>query len=251
LSETPLLDAKTSLKKMASIIVDISGLNSDYIPKLRMQPESILEGLEKYEDGKTLLVKTVESNNEKINALKNKISQSQRDIVKFEEDNAELVENRQELGTKIQESRNEFKEVNETVSIKREEFKNRELRLKELEDRLFTLNKEVEKFEDKLKALEIELDGTFIKKEKFVESYEIRVAAMKVLIKRKYINSLLYQFIKALQLGSALDLKNILVAIDMREEHARKIITKMLEDDAPIEYDQSSGTITLKEEVDF
>ena len=251
MSETPLLDAKTSLKKMASIIVDISGLNSDYIPKLRMQPESILEGLEKYEDGKTLLVKTVESNNEKINTLKNKISQSQRDIVKFEEDNAELVQNRQELGTKIQESRNEFKEINETVSIKREEFKNRELRSKDLEDRLFTLNKEVEKFEDKLKALEIELDGTFIKKEKFVESYEIRVAAMKVLIKRKYINSLLYQFIKALQLGSALDLKNILVAIDMREEHARKIITKMLEDDAPIEYNQSSGTITLKEEVDF
>ena len=43
MSEVPILDAKTSLKKMTSIIVDISGLNSDYIPKLRMQPESILE----------------------------------------------------------------------------------------------------------------------------------------------------------------------------------------------------------------
>jgi len=250
-SETPLLDAKTSLKKMASVIVDISGINSDYIPKLRMQPEKILESLEKYEDGKNLLVKTVESNNEKINTFKNKISQSQRDIVKFEEDNAELARNRQELETKIQESRNKFKEINETIGIKREELKNRELRLKELEDRLFTLNKEVEKFEEKLKALEIELNGTFIKKEKFVESYENRVAAMKVLINKKYITSLLYQFIKALQVGSALDLKNILVAIDMREEQARKIITKMLEENAPIEYDQSSGTITLREEVDF
>ncbi len=251
MSETPLLDAKTSLKKMASVIVDISGINSDYIPKLRMQPEKILESLEKYEDGKNLLVKTVESNNEKINTFKNKISQSQRDIVKFEEDNAELARNRQELETKIQESRNKFKEINETIGIKREELKNRELRLKELEDRLFTLNKEVEKFEEKLKALEIELNGTFIKKEKFVESYENRVAAMKVLINKKYITSLLYQFIKALQVGSALDLKNILVAIDMREEQARKIITKMLEENAPIEYDQSSGTITLREEVDF
>ncbi|MHA1509934.1 MAG: hypothetical protein ACTSO6_14670 [Promethearchaeota archaeon] len=171
--------------------------------------------------------------------------------MKFEEENTELVRNRQELETKIQESRNKFKEVKETINTKREELKNRELRLKELEDRVFTLNKEVEKFEETLKNLEAELNETFIKKEKFVESYELRVAAMKVLIKRKYINSLLYQFIKALQVGSSLDLKNILVAIDMKEEQARKILAKMLEDNAPIEYDQSSGTITLKEEVDF
>jgi len=250
-SETPLLDAKTSLKKMASIIVDISGINSDYIPKLRLQPEKILESLEKYEDGKNVFLNVIASNNEEINNFKNKISQSQRDIVKFEEENTDLTRNRQELETKILESRNEFKKINETINIKREELENRELRIKELEDRLFTLNKEVEKFDDKLKALEIELNGTFIKKEKFVESYENRVAAMKVLINKKYINSLLYQFIKALQVGSALDLKNILVAIDMREEQARKIITKMLEENAPIEYEQSSGTITLKEEVDF
>ena len=247
----PLLDTKTSLKKITSIIVDISGINSDYIPKLRLQPEKILEELEKYEDEKNDKISVLNSNYEKINTFKNKISQSQRDIIKFQEDNAELTRNHQELETKIQESRNEFKEVKETINTKREELKNRELRLKELEDRLFTLNKEVEKFEEKLKNLETELNETFIKKEKFVESYELRVAAMKALIKRRYINSLLYQFIKALQVGSSLDLKNILVAIDMREEQARKIITKMLEDNAPIEYDQSSGTITLKEEVDF
>ena len=247
----PLLDTKTSLKKIASIIVDISGINSDYIPKLRLQPEKILEELEKYEDEKNDKISVLNSNYEKINTFKNKISQSQRDIIKFQEDNAELTRNHQELETKIQESRNEFKEVKEIINTKREELNNRELRLKELEDRLFTLNKEVEKFEEKLKNLEVELNETFIKKEKFVESYELRVAAMKALIKRKYINSLLYQFIKALQVGSSLDLKNILVAIDMKEEQARKIITKMLEDDAPSEYDQSSGTITLKEEVDF
>ena len=246
-----LIEAKTSLKKMASIIVNLSNLNSDYLPKLRIQPEKILEELEKYEDGKNVLINSLKSNYEEINTFKNKISQSQRDSIKFEEENAELVRKRQELEAKIQESRNEFREVKETINTKREELKNRELRLKELEDRLFALNKEVEKFEDKLKALEIELNGTFIKKEKFVESYELRVAAMKALIKRKYINSLLYQFIRALQVGSSLDLKNILVAIDMREEQARKIITKMLEENAPIEYDQSSGTITLKEEVDF
>ena len=251
MSATPLLDAKTSLKKITSVIVDISGINSDYIPKLRTQPEKILESLEKYEDGKNNLVKTIESNNEELNAFKNKITQNQRDIIRFEEDNAEKIQNRQELETKIQESRIKFKEVSENINIKREELKNRELRLKELDDRLFTINKEVEKFEENLKILEAELKENFVKKEKFVESYENRVVAMKILINKKYINSLLYQFIKALQVGSSLDLKNILLAIDMREEQARKIITKMLEENAPIEYEQSSGTITLKEEVDF
>ncbi|MFX0075353.1 MAG: hypothetical protein ACFE96_07920 [Candidatus Hermodarchaeota archaeon] len=251
MSETPLLDAKTSLKKITSIIVDISGLNSDYIPKLRTQPEKILEELEKYEDGKTLLLKTIESNTEEINALKNKISQNQRDIVKFEEDLAELTKNRQEIENRIQESQNDLKETREQIQLKTEEVASRDQRLKELENNFFALTKEVEKFEERLKVLEAELNDTYVKKEKFVESYENRVAAMKILIEKKYISSLLYQFIKALQVGSKLDIKNILLAIDMKEDQARKIIAKMLEEDAPIEYDQTTGTIMLKEEVDF
>ena len=251
MSETPLLDAKTSLKKMASIIVDISGLNSDYIPKLRMQPEKILEELEKYEDQKNSLLKTIESNTEESNSFKNKISQNQRDFVKFEEENTELAKNRQEIEGKIQHSQNELKETQDTIQLKKDELTSRDHRIKELENRFFTLTKEVEKFEEDLRKLEAELKETFIKKEKFVESYENRVAAMKILISKKYISSQLYQFIKALQVGSKLDLRNILMAIDMREEHARQIITKMLEEGAPIDYDQEASTITLKEEVDF
>ncbi len=251
MSETPLLDAKTALKKMTSIIVDISGLNSDYIPKLRLQPEKILEELEKYDNEKNLLLKTIESHTEEINSFKNRISQNQRDIVNFEEDKIELTKNRQELEKKIQQSQNELKETQETIQLKKEESKNRDQRLKELENQFFDLTKEVEKFEEKLKVLEVELNGTFRKKEKFVESYENRVAAMKILISKRYIGSQLYQFIKALQVGSKLDLKNILLAIDMKEEQAKKIITNMLEGGAPIEYDQVTGTITLKEEVDF
>ena len=251
MSETPLLDAKTSLKKMASIIVDISGTNSDYIPKLRMQPEKILEELEKYENEKNSLLKTIESNTEEINSFKNNISQNQRDIVKFEEENSELTKIRKEIEVKIQESQNELKETQNTIQLKQDDMTNRNHRVKELEDRCFTLNKEVEKFEESLRKLEAELKETFVKKEKFVESYENRVAAMKILISKKYINSQLYQFIKALQVGSKLDIRNILMAIDMREEQARKIITKMLEEGAPIEYDQENGTISLKEEVDF
>ncbi|MBA7641682.1 hypothetical protein ES703_49367 [subsurface metagenome] len=37
----------------------------------------------------------------------------------------------------------------------------------------------------------------------------------------------------------------------MREDQAKKIIVKMLEDNGPIEYNPTDGTITLKEEIDF
>ncbi|MHA1461395.1 MAG: hypothetical protein ACTSO8_07930, partial [Promethearchaeota archaeon] len=215
MSETPILDVKTSLKKIASTIVDISGLNSDYIPKLRMQPEKILEELEKYEDEKNLLLKTIESNTEEIYSFKNKISQNQRDISKFEENNAELTKIRQEIENQTQERQNELKETQDTIHSKHEELTNRDQRLKELENRFFTLTKDVEKFVSSLKALEAELNEKFAKKEKFVESYENRVAGMKILINKGYISSLLYQFIKALQVGSKLDIKNILLAIDM------------------------------------
>ncbi|MFX1296888.1 MAG: hypothetical protein ACFFD2_18780, partial [Promethearchaeota archaeon] len=92
---------------------------------------------------------------------------------------------------------------------------------------------------------------TFFKKQKFVQSYENRVNAMKRLISKGYINSPQFQFIRALQLGSTLDLKNVIVAIDMREEQAKKILRKMVEEKGPIEYNESAGTLKLLEEVDF
>ena len=73
---------------------------------------------------------------------------------------------------------------------------------------------------------------------------------MKKLITYGYINSAQYQFIRALQKGSVLDIKNIIVAIDMREEQARKILRKMVEEHGPIEYNEA-GTVKLLKEVDF
>ena len=251
MSEVPLLDAKTSLKKMISTIVDINGLNSDFIPKLRSQPEIILSSIEEYEKAKGALISTISTNNEEINSLKNKIMQNQRDIIKFTEDNKDLSNRRQELLDQIQNKQNELKGIKETIKLKSEEFETKTLRLKELETANADLMQVVQKFETKLKALEKELETTVIKKEKFVQNYQNRVAAMKLLINKKYVNSSLYQFIRALQAGSALDLKNILLAIDMRDDQAKKIINQMLTEGAPIEYDSANGTITLKEEVDF
>jgi len=70
MSEVPLLDAKTSLKKIVSTVVNISSINSDIIPKLRAQPEHILSSIETFENAKGGLISTIESNNEKINGLK-------------------------------------------------------------------------------------------------------------------------------------------------------------------------------------
>ncbi|MFW9938607.1 MAG: coiled-coil domain-containing protein [Candidatus Thorarchaeota archaeon] len=251
MSEVPLLEAKTALKKMSSEIVDISGLNSEFIPKLRTQPEYILEAIEKYENEKNNLMKTISLNNEKINNYKNKISQNQRDLQRFEEDNNFLDSQRQELLNKIQETQQELEETRKAIQTKKEELNSRTTIFKELEIQIFDITRVIEKFEEELKALEKELDNTFIKKEKYVQSYENRVKAMKILINKKYINSSIYQFFRALQVGSSLDLRNILLAIDMRVDQAKKIIDKLIEEKAPIVYDQNSNTITLKEELDF
>jgi len=251
MSEVPLLDAKASLKKMVSLIVDISGLTSDYIPKLRSQPENILGTIDKFETEKTKMLKNIDANNEQINLLKNNISQSQRDIQKYEEHNRELQIKKQGLLDTIQKKQKQIEDTQATIRIKKEEFESGTERLKKLNQRNIEISREIEIFEKKLRDLEKELEHTFYKKERYVKSYENRVAAMKILIDKKYINSALYQFIRALQPGSALELKNILLAIDMREDQAIRIIKKMIEENAPIELDQEAGTILLKEEVDF
>ena len=251
MSEVPLLDAKTFLKKIVSVIVNLNGINSDNIPKLRAQPELVLEAINKYSTEKNNLIKQVDINNEEINSFKNKISQGQRDIQKFEDNNQNSTSKRQDLITKIQEIQKEIEVTQTSIQAKKEDNHSRTLRLKELENSVLDLTHENDKFNSRLKELEKELESTFLKKERFIQSYENRVSAMKILINKKYINSLLYQFIRALQAGSALDLRNILAAIDMKEGKAKNIIMKMLEDNGPIIYNQDSGTIELKEEVDF
>ena len=251
MSEVPLLEAKTSLKKIVSTIVNISGVNSDYIPKLRAQPELVLEAIENYEKEKNKLIKQIEENYEEINNLKNKISQSQRDIGNFEDDNKMLSEKKQKQLIEIGETNKTIESTNLAIRTKKEEHTNRSLRLKELEDALIELTRENELFSSNLKELENELEKTFLKKERYVQTYENRVAAMKILINKKYINSSLLQLIKAFQVGSALDLNNILLAIDMREDKAKKFIQKMIEEKGPVIYDDQSATIKLKEEVDF
>jgi chromosome segregation ATPase len=250
-SEVPLLDAKTSLNKIINIIDEISSNTDKSLQKLKASPHMILAAITLLEDQKNSLIKTIESNIEQISQFKNKIGQNEREVSNLESENEALNRQKQDFLTRIQEAQVDLAKTLEIIKLKKEELENRSNRLKELETRTLDLSRDLKKNQDQLKQLEKELESTFSKKDRYVQGYENRVAAMKVLINKRYISSSLYQFIRALQVGSALDLKNILVAIDMREDHAKKIINKILEENGPIEYNPSNGTITLKEEVDF
>jgi len=244
-------DTKSSLKKILSIIEELNGLNSDSIPKLQTQPTNLLEQIGKFEEVKANDLNTIESNDDEINSLKNKISQNQRDIASLEENNAELTNQRQTLLDKIQDAQNELNETQAKITARREELATRSSRLEELENRLIELKDIQEKFDIKMKELETQLQGEYNKKEKFSNSYAIRAAAMKSLIKAGYIQSAQLKVINALVPQKTLDIKGLVSASGLREDVFRNIIVKMVQKNGPIEYDEASGTVTLKGEVDF
>ncbi len=246
-----LTDTKSSLKKILSIIEELNGLNSDSIPKLQTQPNNLLEQIAKLEETKTNDLRTIETNDDEINSLKNKISQNQRDIASLEENNAELNNQRQTLLDKIQDAQNELNETQTKITARREELATRSSRLSELENRLVELKDIQEKFDNKMKELETQLQEEYNKKEKFSNSYAMRAAAMKSLIKAGYIQSAQLKLIQSFQPNTTLELKGIVQAMGLREDVARSILTKMVQKNAPIEYDEGAGTVTLKKEVDF
>ncbi|MCK4779754.1 MAG: hypothetical protein KAT57_06185 [Candidatus Lokiarchaeota archaeon] len=244
-------DTKSSLKKIISIIEELNGLNSDSIPKLQTQPTNLLEQIGNLEEVKATDLSNIESNDDETNSLKNKISQNQRDIASLEENNAELTNQRQALLDKIQDAQNELNETQTKITARREELATRSSRLNELENRLVELKDIQEKFDNKMKELETQLQGEYNKKEKFSNSYAMRAAAMKSLIKAGYIQSAQLKVINALVPQKTLELKGLVSASGLREDVFRNIIVKMVQKNGPIEYDEASGTVTLNGEVDF
>jgi chromosome segregation ATPase len=246
-----LTDTKSSLKKILSIIAELNNLNNDSIPKLETQPHNLLKQIEKLEESKTNDLKSIESNDDEINSLKSKISQNQRDITSLEENNVELTNQRQTLLDKIQDAQNELNETEAKITARREELATRSSRLQELENRLIELKDIQEKFENKMKELEDQLQGEYHKQENFSNSYAMRTAAMKSLIKAGYVQSAQFKLIQALQPNTTLELRGIAQAMGLREDVARNILTKMVQKNGPVEYDEVAGTVKLKGEVDF
>lgn len=246
-----ILDTKSSLKNMLSNIDYLESLNKDYISKIKDLPKNVLEEIQKLESEKSIILKSINNNTDEINSYKNKLTEDQKEFSNLEESNNSLAKNRQNIMDKIQLKQKELKETQDAIKIKNEEVNSRTKRLNELENTIIDLSRELEQFVRKLKQIEKDLEDTFLKKERQVQNFGYRVQAMKILINKKYINSSLYQFLRALQVGSALELKNILLAIDMREDQAIKILNKMISENGPIEYDSAAGTVKLKQEVDF
>ena len=246
-----LTDTKSSLKKILSIIDELNGLNSDSVPKLQVQPSNILENIEKLEEEKANDLRNIESNDDETNSLKNKISQNQRDIASLEENNKELTDQRQTLIDKIQEAQNELTDTQDKIAVQKEELATRSSRLEVLENRLVELKDIQEKFDNKMNELETQLQGDFNKKEKFSNSYAMRAAAMKSLIKAGYIQSAQLKVIKALVPQTTLDIKGLVSASGLREDVFRSIVVKMVQKNGPITYDEASGSVTLNGEVDF
>ncbi|MHA1932389.1 MAG: hypothetical protein ACW96X_07595, partial [Promethearchaeota archaeon] len=219
--------------------------------KLQGQPSNILENIERFEEEKASNLSTIESNDDEINSLKNKISQNQRDITGLEENNSELSNERQTLLDKIQATQNKLNETQTNITMKKEDLASRTTRLEELEKRIAELKDIQEKFDNQMKDLETQLQGEFSKKENFSNSYAMRAAAMKSLIKAGYIQSPQLKVINALVPQTTLEVKGLVSASGLREDVFKNILVKMVQKNGPIEFDEASGTVTLNGEVDF
>lgn len=246
-----LTETKSSLKKIISIIEELNGLNNDSIPKLETQPNNILEQIEKFEQEKSNDLRQIEANDDEINSLKNKTSQNQRDISGLEESNSELNNERQSLLDKIQATQNELNETQTNITAKKEELTTRTQRLEELEKRILELKDIQDKFDIQMNELENQLKEELSKKENFSNSFAIRAAAMKSLIKAGYVQSPQLKVISALQPNTTLEVKNLVSASGLREDVFRNIIAKMVQKNGPIEFNEAAGTVTLRGEVDF
>jgi len=244
-------DTKNSLKKILSIIDELNGLNLDSVPKLKTQPTSILEQIQKFEQNKANDLKSIESNEDEINSLKNKNSQNQRDIATLEESNTELTNERQTLSDKIQTTQNELSETQAQINMKKEELATRTTRLEELEKKIAELTDVQQKFDNQMAELEAQLQEDYNKRQNFSNSFAMRTAAMKSLIKAGYIQSPQFKVINSLVPQTSLEIKGLVSATGLREDVFRNILAKMVQKNGPIEYDETAGTVKLNEEVDF
>lgn len=242
-------DTKSSLKKIISIIEEMQAINSETLPKILEHPNGLLTIVATFEEQRNANLNTIESNNNEINSLKNKISQNERDVSKLEENNEELTKERQVFLDKIQVAQNGLTDTQDNITAKKEELESRTVRLNELDDTIQEDVKEEKAYVESLSSLEKKLKSEFEKQDTYISSFGNRVEAIKSLVKKNYIKSTQLTLIKALQVGTALDVKNVSLGLDIAEETAKKILRKIVEENGPIEFDEGAGTVTLNEEV--
>ena len=246
-----LTSVKTAIRRISSIFQELESSTKDQIPKLAKFNPNLTTLVENFENEKNDNVKKIQTKNDEIETLKNKVSQNNREILNLEEENKNLTENRQDLISKIEDLTNNIRDLENQIETKKGELSTREQRLGELEENVHQMTTDQEKFEGELKKLEIDLMENYDKRLKYANSFENRAKAMKLLIEKNYIKTPQVHLIGALQVGTELDLKNILQAYDIRMEVATKILRKIVELGGPVEFDEAAGKVTLKTEVDF
>ncbi|QEE17205.1 hypothetical protein DSAG12_03037 [Promethearchaeum syntrophicum] len=246
-----LTSVKTAIRRISSIFEEINGSTNDQIPKLAKFSPNLLSSVEKFENEKNANAKMIQTKNDEIESLKNKVSQNNREILNLEEENKNLTENRQDLEKKIEGITNNIRDLENQNETKKGELANREQRLQELEANVQQMTTDQENFEQEFKKLESSLMEEYDKKLKYANSFENRMKAMKLLIGKKYIKSPQVHLIGALQVGTELDLKNIIQAYDIKMEVASKILRKIVELGGPVEYNEAAGKVSLNAEVDF
>lgn len=246
-----LTSVKTAIRRISSIFEELKSSTDDQLPKLTKFNPNLLSLVEKFENEKNDNAKMIQTKNDEIESLKNKVSQNNREILNLGEGNKNLTENRQDLTSKIEEKTNKIRELENQIESKKGELSNREKRLQELEDNVSQMTTDQEKFEGELKKLESSLIEDYDKRLKYANSFENRAKAMKLLIEKNYIKTPQVHLINALQVGTQLDLKNILQANDIKMDVATKILRKIVELGGPVEFDEAAGKVTLKTEVDF
>lgn len=249
MSELP--SVKTAIRRISSIFEEIEGSTKDQIPKLAKFSPKLLSSVEKFENEKNENAKKIQTKNDEIESLKSKLSQNNREILNLEEENKSLTKNRQDLEKRIEEITNNIRNLEDQNESKKGELTTREQRLQELEANVQQLTTDQDNFEEHFKKLESSLMEEYDQRLKYANSFENRMRAMKLLIEKNYIKTPQVHLIGALQVGTELDLKNILQAYDIKMEVASKILRKIVELGGPVEFDEAAGKITLKAEVDF
>ncbi|NHI91867.1 MAG: hypothetical protein EAX96_05150 [Candidatus Lokiarchaeota archaeon] len=244
-------NVKTALKEIMMNFDDMNNIVTNTIPKLKENPDSMLKLIESFEELKKSKLSKIESMKNEIIDYKNKISQAKLDNAKLEEEIEDLDKKQQENIKKIENIKIELKDTTEKVAKQKEEFENRSQRLKDLETKVQELIKLKESSNERIEKVKNELESDFNKKSSFVESFQRRINAMRLLITKEYLKNAQVQVIKALQKDVKMEVSKVVLSSSINEDEVKKVLQKVVELQGPIEYDSVSGSVLLKQEVDF
>jgi chromosome segregation ATPase len=273
-----------ALKEIFELINKINDRIKDSTLKLYAEPNEIFDAIDSYIREKSNNITQIKTNKNEIDALKKNIFQTNKEFLKLETKFIDLSLDFEDINKRLENKKNELNSFNDKLIRFEKENKSQNKILEDLESEISDSWKLVEekiqdvsRLEEKhnqdiiqirsegeqdLLKLKEGLDNELIKLDieykkqydellsKFQEVKD-KINSLNLLIKRGFINSELYEFICSLDKKKPLDLNFICQTIKIKSEKAKKVVEKMIEANGPIEFDEKTGTVTLKKEVEF